>query len=100
MLLLCRMFMRLDQVLIRIRDTRIYVDFNTGTVIRDYTEKEAEFEKVKKVRTDAVSSPLSITFFDHSLLDYLYQANHAVTFVERSLGSHFLCKTGRPRDSC
>jgi type 2A phosphatase activator TIP41 len=49
MLLLCRLFMRLDKVLVRIRDTRIYVDFNTGKVIRDYNEKEAEFDKVKKV---------------------------------------------------
>jgi type 2A phosphatase activator TIP41 len=49
MLLLCRLFMRLDKVLVRVRDTRIYVDFNTGKVIRDYTEKEDEFDKVKKV---------------------------------------------------
>ncbi|TVY81558.1 TIP41-like protein [Lachnellula suecica] len=48
MLLLCRLFMRLDKVLVRIRDTRIYVDFNTGKVIRDYTEKEDGFDKVKK----------------------------------------------------
>ncbi|KAL3419237.1 hypothetical protein PVAG01_09459 [Phlyctema vagabunda] len=48
MLLLCRLFMRLDDVLVRIRDTRIYVDFNTGKVIRDYTEKEDAFDKVKK----------------------------------------------------
>lgn len=50
MLLLCRLFMRLDNVLVRIRDTRIYVDFNERKVIRDYTEKEDEFEKVKQVR--------------------------------------------------
>jgi type 2A phosphatase activator TIP41 len=49
MLLLCRLFMRLDKVLVRIRDTRIYVDFNTGKVIRDYTEREDAFENVKKV---------------------------------------------------
>lgn len=50
MLLLCRQFMRLDDVLVRIRDTRIYVDFNLGKVIRDYTEKEDGFDKVKKVQ--------------------------------------------------
>ena len=49
MLLLCRLFMRLDRVLVRIRDTRVYVDFNTGKVIRDYIEKEDSFDKVKKV---------------------------------------------------
>jgi type 2A phosphatase activator TIP41 len=49
MLLLCRLFMRLDDVLVRIRDTRIYVDFNLGKVIRDYTEKEDAFDQVKEV---------------------------------------------------
>jgi type 2A phosphatase activator TIP41 len=42
--------MRLDNVLVRIRDTRIYVDFNTGKVIRDYIEKEETFPTVKNVR--------------------------------------------------
>lgn len=48
MLLLCRLFMRLDKVLVRIRDTRIYIDFNTGEVIRDYTEKEEAFNTLKE----------------------------------------------------
>jgi hypothetical protein len=49
MLLLCRLFMRLDSVLIRIRDTRIYVDFNNSKIIRDYTEKEDNFDTAKEV---------------------------------------------------
>jgi type 2A phosphatase activator TIP41 len=49
MLLLCRLFMRLDNVLVRIRDTRIYVDFDLRQVIRDYTEKEGSFDKIKSV---------------------------------------------------
>lgn len=49
MLLLCRLFMRLDKVIVRIRDTRIYVDFNTGKIIRDYTEREDVFDTVTKV---------------------------------------------------
>ncbi|KAH8673841.1 TIP41-like family-domain-containing protein [Xylariales sp. PMI_506] len=48
MLLLCRLFMRLDGVLVRIRDTRIYVDFDTDIVTREYTAKEGKFEDVKK----------------------------------------------------
>lgn len=47
MLLLCRLFMRLDNVIVRIRDTRIYVDFETDEVIREYTAKEASFDEVK-----------------------------------------------------
>lgn len=50
MLLLCRLYMRVDNVIIRIRDTRIYVDFDTGKVIRDYVEKEEKFAKLKQVR--------------------------------------------------
>lgn len=49
MLLLCRLFMRLDGVLARIRDTRVYVDFVTDEVIREYTAKEGGYEDLKKV---------------------------------------------------
>ncbi|KAK2762759.1 hypothetical protein FQN54_000933 [Arachnomyces sp. PD_36] len=45
LLLLTRFFMRLDNVLVRLRDTRVYVDFDTGEVIREYLSKEAEYEK-------------------------------------------------------
>ncbi|XDG01534.1 hypothetical protein ABKA04_001149 [Annulohypoxylon sp. FPYF3050] len=43
MLLLARLFMRLDNVLVRIRDTRVYVDFAAEEVTREYTIKEAGF---------------------------------------------------------
>jgi type 2A phosphatase activator TIP41 len=56
MLLLCRLFMRLDEVILRIRDTRIYVEFATGKVIRDYTEKEDDFDKVKRVGSSPAST--------------------------------------------
>lgn len=49
MLLLCRLFMRLDNVLVRLRDTRIYVDFETDEVLREYTAKESKFADVKNV---------------------------------------------------
>ncbi|KAJ2966963.1 hypothetical protein NQ176_g9898 [Zarea fungicola] len=48
MLLLCRLFMRLDNVIVRIRDTRVYVDFKNESVIREYTVKEASFAEVKR----------------------------------------------------
>ena len=51
LLLLCRFFMRLDNVLIRIRDTRIYVEFSTGEVIREYVAKEEKYELVRQVYT-------------------------------------------------
>ncbi|KAL2270474.1 hypothetical protein VTJ83DRAFT_2658 [Remersonia thermophila] len=48
MLLLCRLFMRLDGVLVRVRDTRLYVEFATEDVIREYTAREDTFENVKR----------------------------------------------------
>lgn len=50
LLLLMRFFMRLDNVLFRLRDTRVYVDFETMEVIREYQTKECEYEKVRQVR--------------------------------------------------
>jgi type 2A phosphatase activator TIP41 len=50
MLLLCRLFMRLDNVVVRLRDTRIYVDFETDEVIREYTAKEGSYDDIKRVR--------------------------------------------------
>ncbi|KAH7413003.1 TIP41-like family-domain-containing protein [Cadophora sp. MPI-SDFR-AT-0126] len=83
MLLLCRLFMRLDQVLIRIRDTRIYVDFNTGKVIRDYTEKEEKFERVKQGLVASGRLPSDIT----TALRDPNQIGHLVTEVAHTLES-------------
>ena len=55
MLLLCRLFMRLDNVVARVRDTRVYVDFDTDEVIREYTAKEDSFANLKRVSDDAGS---------------------------------------------
>lgn len=49
MLLLCRLYMRLDNVVVRVRDTRVYVDFEKGQVIREYTAKEDNFNNAKRV---------------------------------------------------
>lgn len=49
LLLLCRFFMRLDNVLVRLRDTRVYVEFATGEVIREYVAKEESYEAVRQV---------------------------------------------------
>ncbi|KAG8531521.1 uncharacterized protein KY384_003150 [Bacidia gigantensis] len=48
LLLLCRFFMRLDNVLIRIRDTRVYIDFRKGEIIREYQAKEERYEVVRQ----------------------------------------------------
>lgn len=52
MLLLCRLYMRLDGVVVRVRDTRVYVDFEADEVIREYTAKEDKHENVTRVSKD------------------------------------------------
>ena len=49
LLLLCRFFMRLDGVLVRLRDTRVFVEFLTGEVIREYVSREEDYETVRQV---------------------------------------------------
>ena len=48
LLLLCRFFMRLDNVVLRLRDTRIYIDFGRKEVIREYVAREGEYDKVRE----------------------------------------------------
>jgi type 2A phosphatase activator TIP41 len=48
LLLLVRFFMRLDDVVFRIRDTRVFVEFGAEEVIREYTAREASYEDVRK----------------------------------------------------
>lgn len=48
LLLLCRFFLRLDDVVFRIRDSRIFVEFDTGEVIREYTAREEKFDVVQR----------------------------------------------------
>lgn len=48
LLLLSRFFLRLDGVIIRIRDTRVYVEHSSNTVIRQYTAKEEQYKTVQE----------------------------------------------------
>ncbi len=49
LLMLMRLYLRVDDVIFRIRDCRVYVEFATGLIIRDYTAKEASYDRVKAV---------------------------------------------------
>lgn len=37
---LLRFFLRVDNVMVRINDTRLFYDFNTNYVLREFTNKE------------------------------------------------------------
>ena len=61
LLLLSRFFMRLDNVLFRLRDTRVYVNFDTGVVMREYQAKEQSYDVVRKVCTDIRTHPTTLS---------------------------------------
>jgi type 2A phosphatase activator TIP41 len=48
LLLLTRFFLRLDDVVFRIRDTRVFVEFQSGEVIREYTAREEKYDAVRQ----------------------------------------------------
>lgn len=49
-LILQRFFLRVDDVLFRINDTRVYHEFGTPYVVREYTSKEQNYNSIKKVK--------------------------------------------------
>ena len=48
--ILARLFVRVDNVLFRIYDVRIYHQFGTAEVVREISGLEADYEGVKRVR--------------------------------------------------
>jgi type 2A phosphatase activator TIP41 len=61
LLLLCRFFMRLDNVMLRLRDTRVYIDLEKKEVIREYVAREEAYDKVRDqlaARRDDVAAVL------------------------------------------
>jgi type 2A phosphatase activator TIP41 len=71
MLLLSRFFLRLDGVLFRIRDTRVYVEFATGEVIREYTAREQEYEAVRRALAGTREDVLAIMRDPNALTQYV-----------------------------
>lgn len=73
LLLLCRFFLRVDDVALRIRDTRVYVDLETNEVLREYKTQDVGYAELlakvrgtdpKKMLRDAnwVSSKIDVGF--------------------------------------
>lgn len=78
LLLLSRFFMRLDDVVFRIRDTRVFVEFSTGEVIREYTAREDKYEDVRKRLAGTKEDVLAIMRDPNRLAEY-------VPIVEKTL---------------
>ncbi|KAK2802496.1 hypothetical protein FQN50_007302 [Emmonsiellopsis sp. PD_5] len=81
LLLLSRFFMRLDNVLVRLRDTRIYVDFETGEVIREYLAKELEYEKVRQVLASSREDIPAIMRDPNKLAEIIPQVDKSLEHV-------------------
>lgn len=71
LLLLARFFMRLDDVVFRIRDTRVFVEFATGEVIREYTAREEKYEVVRKKLAGTKEDVLAIMRDPNRLAEYI-----------------------------
>lgn len=46
MLILQRLFVRIDNVLVRIHDTRLYVDFEQNLVVREFKRQQEDYDKL------------------------------------------------------
>lgn len=58
LLLLARFFLRLDGVIVRLRDTRVYIELGSKLVVRQYTAKEESYEAVQnKLRSQRENAP-------------------------------------------
>jgi len=57
LLLLSRFFLRVDNVIFRIRDTRVYIEFNENLIIREYKEQEANYQDVMKKISPLAGDP-------------------------------------------
>ncbi|OAL47905.1 TIP41-domain-containing protein [Pyrenochaeta sp. DS3sAY3a] len=71
LLLLVRFFMRLDDVVFRIRDTRVFVEFGTNEVIREYTAREEKYEDVRKKLAGRKEDVLAIMRDPNRLAEYI-----------------------------
>jgi len=49
LLILQRFFMRLDGVLFRLRDTRLFIEFETGEIVKQYQAREDTYANVRSV---------------------------------------------------
>lgn len=58
MFVLLRFFLRVDNVVCRIYDTRLYHEFGKSHFIREYTEKEASFKELNNVHTSELHDPV------------------------------------------
>lgn len=52
--ILLRYFLRIDDVMIRMNDTRYHFEKENNYILREYTHKESKVDNLKHVSTDDV----------------------------------------------
>jgi len=58
--ILLRFFLRVDDVLVRINDTRFHYEIDNNYILKEYTSKEANVEKLKHVPSSVFVNPSEI----------------------------------------
>jgi type 2A phosphatase activator TIP41 len=81
LLLLTRFFLRLDDVLLRIRDTRVFVEFKTGQVIREYTAREEKYETLKQKLATKKEDATSLMRDPNNLVEFMPVVDHTLESV-------------------
>ncbi|XP_058461819.1 TIP41-like protein [Malaya genurostris] len=76
--ILQRFFLRVDNVLIRINDTRFYYEKGNDYILREYTHREAKVEKLKHVPPALFTCPNEVA--DH--LPVISRINEKLTIVD------------------
>lgn len=80
LLLLSRFFLRLDGVVVRIRDTRIYIEHASSLVIRQYTAKEEMYDVVQE-KLRSMRANVSEDFRDPNKLSPLLRITEDTTEI-------------------
>lgn len=81
MLLLMRFFLRVDNVIFRVRDTRLFIEFAENKVIREYKEQEASYADVMKKISPLASDPRSFLRDQNWIASKLPVLKHEVESV-------------------
>ncbi|KAI8908093.1 TIP41-like family-domain-containing protein [Powellomyces hirtus] len=55
-LILLRFFLRVDDVLFRVNDTRLYHEFGTNHLVREYTSRDEEYSRIRGVSSLPVAT--------------------------------------------
>lgn len=85
LLLLSRMFLRVDDVVFRIRDTRVYIEFSEGVVVREHQVQEEPYSTLKGF------VPPGMEDYGHFLRDHNWVSRHMGV---KSCQREFLCVKG------